>query len=142
MAVKSLPGLGNMHCGLNWWEIFQRFLLPCSHGEVPPLPPPAQPSCIPTTTNNSTSQTPRRRERRIKYEHTLRKWTQSIKAIGKTNMDVKGRVADPDPNQDLFGQIQIWKIFTRSGSYRYFGNVKLFKQGKSILKVEVLHVFR
>ena len=48
------------------------------------------------------------------------------------------RVADPD----LFGQIRSRKIFTGSGSYRYFGNVKLFKQGKNILKIELLHIFR
>jgi len=29
-----------------------------------------------------------------------------------------------------------------SGSYRFFGNVKLYKQGKNILKIEVLHIFR
>jgi len=34
------------------------------------------------------------------------------------------KVADPD----LLGR----KIFTLSGSYRYFGNVKLYKQGKNI----------
>ena len=54
------------------------------------------------------------------------------------------RVADPDP--DLFGQSWIRKIFTGSvsgsGSYWYFGNVKLYKQGKNILKIEVLHIFR
>ena len=38
------------------------------------------------------------------------------------------RVADPDPN--LSGRIRIRKIFTGSGSYQYFGNVKLYKQGK------------
>jgi len=52
---------------------------------------------------------------------------------------VSARVADPDPN--LFGRIQIWEIFNGSG-YRYFGNVKLYKQGKNILKIEVLHIFR
>jgi len=46
------------------------------------------------------------------------------------------RVADPD----LFGRIR--KIFNGSGSYRYFGNVKLYKQRKNILKIEVLHIFR
>ena len=34
------------------------------------------------------------------------------------------------------------EIFTESGSYRYFGNVKLYKQGKNILKIELLHIFR
>ena len=43
---------------------------------------------------------------------------------------------------DLFGRIRIWKIFTGSGSYRYFGYVKLYKQGKNILKIEVSHIFR
>jgi len=52
------------------------------------------------------------------------------------------RVADPDPNPDLFGGIWIRKIFTGSGSYRYFDNVKLYKQGKNILKIEVSHIFR
>ena len=33
-------------------------------------------------------------------------------------------------------------MFTGSGSYRYFGNKKLYKQGKNILKIEVLHIFR
>ena len=39
---------------------------------------------------------------------------------------------------------QTWIIFTRSGSgsYQYFGNVKLNKHGKSILKIELLHIFR
>ena len=56
------------------------------------------------------------------------------------------RVADPDPNPDLFGWIRI--IFTRfgsvsgSGSYRYFGNVKLNKQGKNILKIEFFTHFQ
>jgi len=59
---------------------------------------------------------------------------------------------DPDPvgsgtfwyDPDLFGmiRIQVWKIFTGSGSNRYFGNVKFYKQGKNILKIEVLHIFR
>ena len=49
-----------------------------------------------------------------------------------------GRVADPD----LFGRIRIWNIFTGSGSYRYFGNVKLYKQGKNILKIVGLHICR
>ena len=51
------------------------------------------------------------------------------------------RVADPDPepDPDLLGRIR--KIFTGSGSYRYFGNVKLYKQGKNILKIELLHIF-
>ena len=53
-----------------------------------------------------------------------------------------------DPN--LLGRIRI--IFTGSvsgsvsgsgsGSYRYFGNVKLYKQGKNILKIEISHIFR
>ena len=40
------------------------------------------------------------------------------------------RVADTDPNPDLFGRIRIRKFFTGSvsGSYWYFGNVKLYKQ--------------
>ena len=46
------------------------------------------------------------------------------------------RVADPD----LFGRIR--KIFTGSGSYRYFGNVKFYKQGQIFLKIEVLHISR
>ena len=50
------------------------------------------------------------------------------------------RVADPDP--DLFARIQIRKILTGSVSYRYFGNVKLYKQGKNMLKIEVIHIFR
>ena len=29
-----------------------------------------------------------------------------------------------------------------SGSYRYFDYVKLYKQGKNIFKIEVLHIFR
>ena len=43
-------------------------------------------------------------------------------------------------DSDLFGRIRsrIRKMFT----YRYFGNVKLYKQGKNILKIEVLHIFR
>ena len=45
------------------------------------------------------------------------------------------RVADRVANPDLFGP-------TVSGSYRYSGNVKLYKQGKNILKIEVLHIFR
>jgi len=57
----------------------------------------------------------------------------------------KARVADPDPNPALFGRIRIRKIFTGSGSesgsyrYRYFGNIKLYEQGKII---EVLHIFK
>ena len=53
---------------------------------------------------------------------------------------------------DLFGRIRIRsrirKIFTGSGSvsgsgsYRYFSNVKLYKQGQNILKIEVSHIFR
>ena len=39
--------------------------------------------------------------------------------------NIKTRVADPD----LFGRIRI--IFAGSGSYRYFGYVKLYKQGKN-----------
>ena len=52
----------------------------------------------------------------------------------------KARVADPDP--ELFGQIR--KIFTGtgSGSYRYFGNLKLYKQGKNILKIELLRILK
>ena len=57
---------------------------------------------------------------------------------------VANRVADPDP--DLFGRIRIRKIFAGSGSisgsYRYLGNVKFYKQGKNIFKIEVLHIFR
>ena len=30
--------------------------------------------------------------------------------------------------------LRIRKIFTGSGSYRYFGNVKMYKQGKNVLK--------
>ena len=48
------------------------------------------------------------------------------------------RVAKPDP--DLLGRSRIRKIFT--GSYRYFGYVKLYTQGKNILKIESLHIFR
>ena len=52
-------------------------------------------------------------------------------------------VVDPDPNPDLIGRIRrSRKIFTGSGSYRCFGNVKLYKQEKNILKIEVLHIFR
>ena len=38
----------------------------------------------------------------------------------------------------------IWKIFTGSGSYRYFGYryIKLNKQGKNISKIELMHIFR
>ena len=63
---------------------------------------------------------------------------------GQTKLGITIRVADPDPNPDpvLFGRIRIRKIFTGSGSYRYFGNVKLYKQGKNILKIEVSHIFR
>jgi len=45
-------------------------------------------------------------------------------------------------DSDLFGRIR--KIFTGSvsGSYRYFGYVKLYKKGKNILKIELLHIFR
>jgi len=49
-----------------------------------------------------------------------------------------GRVADPVLNRDLFGMIlirsRLRKIFTGSGSgsYRFFVNVKLYKQGKNI----------
>ena len=41
-----------------------------------------------------------------------------------------------------FGWIRT--IFTGSvfGSYRHFGYVKLYKQGKNILKIELLHIFR
>ena len=46
------------------------------------------------------------------------------------------RVADPD----LFGRIR--KMFTESSSCRYFGTVKLYKQGENILKIELLHIFR
>ena len=40
--------------------------------------------------------------------------------------------------------ILVRKIFSGSGSYRYFGNVKLYKQGKNkkYFKKEVLHIFR
>ena len=34
------------------------------------------------------------------------------------------------------------KISPGSGSYRYFGYVKLYKQEKGILKTELLHIFR
>ena len=56
------------------------------------------------------------------------------------NAVATSRGADPD----LFGRIRIriGKIFTGSGSYWYFGNVKLYKQGKNMLKTEVLHIFR
>ena len=48
------------------------------------------------------------------------------------------RVADPE----LFGRSRIRKIFTGSGSYRYFGYVKLYKQGKNVFKIELLHIFK
>ena len=47
------------------------------------------------------------------------------------------RVADPDPNPGLFGRIRKFFTGSVSGSYRYFGNVKLYKPGKNILKIEV-----
>ena len=63
-----------------------------------------------------------------------------LSKVGTISMH--SRVADPD----LFGRIRIRKIFTGtvsgSGSYQYFGNVKLYKQGKNIFKKEVLHIFR
>ena len=49
---------------------------------------------------------------------------------------------------NLFSRIRsrIRKIFTGSvlgsGSYRYFGYVKLNKQGKNILKIQLIHIFR
>ena len=43
---------------------------------------------------------------------------------------------------DLFGWIRsrIRTIF--NGSYWYSGYVKLYKQGKTIIKIEFLHIFR
>ena len=41
---------------------------------------------------------------------------------------------------DLFCRIR--KIVTGSGSYRYFGNVKLHKQGENVLKIRLKHIFR
>ena len=72
-------------------------------------------------------------------EHTV--GTGTVFTSVDTDPDpVLGRVVDPD----LFGRIG--KIFTGSlsgsGSYRYFDNVKLYKQGSNILKIEVLHIFR
>ena len=63
--------------------------------------------------------------------------------IQKPGLRIRIRIriwSDPD----LFGRIRsrIRKIFTGSGSYRYFDNVKLNKQGINILKIEVLHIFR
>ena len=52
------------------------------------------------------------------------------------------RVGDPNPDPDLFGRIRSRKIFTGSGSYRYFGNVNFYKLRKNIIKIEVLHIFR
>ena len=55
----------------------------------------------------------------------------------KAGLRIRIRIrSDPD----LFGRIRI--ILTGSGSYRYFDNVKLYKQGKTILKIEVLKIFR
>ena len=57
-----------------------------------------------------------------------------------TNLCLIPRVADPD----LFGRIRIRKIFTGSWSisYWYFGYVQLYKQGKNIWKITLLHIFR
>ena len=54
------------------------------------------------------------------------------------------RVADPNPDGSgpFFGRIRSRKIFTGYGFYRYLGNLKLYEQGKNILKTEVLHIFR
>ena len=55
----------------------------------------------------------------------------ALDAFGNSFEGVGGRVADPD----LFGWIRTQKMITRSRSYRYCGNVKLYKQGKNILKI-------
>ena len=46
--------------------------------------------------------------------------------------------ADPG----LSGRIRIRKILTGSGSYRYFGNVMLYKQGKKYFKNRVFKHFQ
>ena len=43
---------------------------------------------------------------------------------------------------DPVPRYRIYRQGCRSGSYRYFGNIKLNQQGKNILKIEVLHIFR
>ena len=67
---------------------------------------------------------------------------ESDPSVGTEGRYQNTRVADPDPNPDLnlFGRIR--EIFAGSESYRYFGNVKLYKQGKNILKIGVLYLFR
>jgi len=45
-------------------------------------------------------------------------------------------------SQEFPGRAGSRNFFTGSGSYRYFGFVKLYKQGKNIFKIELLHIFR
>jgi len=66
------------------------------------------------------------------FQHVSKNTGENITDIVNlgTYLLIPARVADPD----LFGRIRsrIRKIFTGagSGSYRYFGNVKLYKQEK------------
>ena len=77
---------------------------------------------------------------RSRFKKNISSDTQHNKLLRIILANRKARVADPD--LDIFGLIRIRKIFTGSGSYQYFGNVKLYKQGQNIFKIELLHSFR